>query len=91
MVYCREGFEADAGQELAAKVSDILSLTGIIGAKRQLQPVTTLNSAFVMLPLASAEELMGLRKMLGTVPPPSLQPRWTRFLRPPACNTTEWL
>lgn len=64
MVYCREGFEADAGQELAAKVSEILALTGIIGAKRQLQPVATPNSAFVMLPLASAEELMGLRKKL---------------------------
>ena len=58
LVYCREGFEAEAGQELAAMVVQAL------GLQRQPLPVTVANSAFAILPLASTNELMALRRKL---------------------------
>lgn len=58
LVYCREGFEAEAGQELAAMVVQVL------GLHRQPLPVTVANSAFAILPLASTNELMALRRKL---------------------------
>jgi 23S rRNA (cytidine2498-2'-O)-methyltransferase len=59
LAYCREGFETEAGDELAAKAVEIL------GLNRKPVPVTKANAAFAYLPLANVEELMGLRKKLA--------------------------
>ncbi|NDE16295.1 23S rRNA (cytidine(2498)-2'-O)-methyltransferase RlmM [bacterium] len=58
LAYCREGFENEAGEELAARAVEIL------GLRRKPVPVMRANAAFAYLPLANVEELLGLRKKL---------------------------
>lgn len=58
LVYCREGFEAEAGQELADAVAQSL------GSRRGPQPLWKNNSAFAWVPLNSVSELCALSRKL---------------------------
>ncbi len=58
LAYCREGFEAEAGQELAFMAAELL------GLKRKPVAVYATGSAFAILPLTSSDELLTLRRKL---------------------------
>lgn len=59
LVYCREGFEAEAGQELARTIG------GLLGLRRTPVASYKANAAFAWVPLTHPAELVSLRRKLN--------------------------